>query len=68
VSAASPEHLLTLKVLAAHRTDAADIRFLVNHLRLSGPDDVFALVADIFPEEETPHRARPLLEDIFGEE
>ncbi|MGH2602428.1 MAG: DUF6036 family nucleotidyltransferase, partial [Dehalococcoidia bacterium] len=35
VSAASPEHLLAMKVLAARRRDAEDIRFLVKHLRLS---------------------------------
>lgn len=57
-----------MKVLAARHPDAEDIRFLVDHLQLGGPDDVFALVADIFPEEETPPRARLLLEDIFGEE
>lgn len=30
-------------------------------------DDVFALVRDIFPEEEPPARLRLLLEDIFGQ-
>lgn len=65
VSAASPEHLLAMKVLAARRRDADDIRFLVEHLRLSSADDVLALCAEIFPEEPVPDRARLVLEDLF---
>jgi hypothetical protein len=42
VSAASPEHLLAMKVLAARRRDADDIRFLVRHLHLSTTDEVLA--------------------------
>jgi hypothetical protein len=67
VSAASPEHLLAMKVLAARRRDADDIRFLVNYLHLSTPDEVLALCAEIFDEEEVPARARLVLEDVFGE-
>jgi len=65
VSAASPEHLLAMKVLAARRRDAEDIRFLVKHLDLAGPEDVLALCAEIFPEEEVPGRARLVLDDVF---
>jgi len=65
VSAASPEHLLAMKVLAARRRDAEDIRFLVKHLQLGRVEDVLALCADIFPEEQVPERARLVLEDVF---
>ena len=68
VSAASPEHLLAMKVLAARRRDADDIRFLVKHLQLSTADEVLALCADIFPEEDPPGRVRLVLEDVFGEQ
>lgn len=68
VSAASPEHLLTMKMLAARRHDAEDIRFLVDNLRLSSPDEVLALCADVFPDEEVPSRARLVLEDVFDKE
>lgn len=67
VSAASPEHLLAMKVLAARRRDAEDIRFLVRHLRLSTAEEVLALSAEIFPDEEVPGRARLVLEDVFGD-
>lgn len=67
VSAALPEHLLAMKVLAARRRDAEDIRFLVKHLRLSSVEEVLALCAEIFADEEVPARARLVLEDVFGD-
>jgi hypothetical protein len=68
VSAASPEHLLAMKVLAARRRDADDIRFLVKHLHLTTADEVLALCAEVFPDEEVPARARLVLEDTFGDQ
>src|SRR5580692_11409596 len=67
VFAASPEHLLAMKALAARPRDAQDIRQLVELLNLHGVPDVLALVRDVFPEEEPPARLRLLLEDIFGQ-
>lgn len=67
VSAASAEHLLAMKVLAARRRDADDMRFLAKHLHLGGAEDVLALCAEIFPEEPVPDRARLILEDVFEE-
>ena len=66
VFAASPEHLLAMKALAARPRDAQDIRQLVEVLGLYTVPDVLALVRDVFPEEEPPARLRLLLEDIFG--
>ncbi|WP_431946033.1 DUF6036 family nucleotidyltransferase [Micromonospora marina] len=66
VAAASPEHLLAMKVIAARRRDAEDIRFLVDHLGLTSAEQVLALCAEIFPEEEVPGRARLVLEDVLG--
>ncbi|HET8662068.1 MAG TPA: DUF6036 family nucleotidyltransferase [Micromonosporaceae bacterium] len=68
VQAASPKHLLAMKVLAARRRDAEDIKILVGQLGLASPDEVLTLCADIFPEEPVPGRARLLLEDMFREE
>ncbi|MDI1463906.1 DUF6036 family nucleotidyltransferase [Catellatospora sp. KI3] len=67
VSAASPEHLLAMKVLAARRRDADDIRFLVERLNLTTVEEVLALCAEVFPDEEVPARARLVLEDAFGD-
>jgi hypothetical protein len=68
VSAASPEHLLTMKVHAARRRDGDDIRILVKHLGLTSVDQVLSLCADVFPDEEVPARARLVLEDAIGDE
>jgi hypothetical protein len=67
VSAASPEHLLAMKVLASRRRDNDDIRLLVKHLGLTTVDEVLAVCRDVFPDEEVPARARLVLEDAFGE-
>lgn len=66
VFAASPEHLLAMKALAARPRDAEDIQQLALVLNLHTADDVISLVRDIFPEEEPPARLRLLLEDIFS--
>jgi predicted nucleotidyltransferase len=65
VAAASPEHLLAMKVLAARRRDAEDIRFLVGHLGLTNAEQALVLCAEIFPDEEVPGRARLVLDDVF---
>lgn len=68
VLAASPEHLLAMKVLAGRRRAADDVKVLVAHLGLTSVAQVLALSEEIFPEEEVPPRARLLLEDIFDPE
>jgi predicted nucleotidyltransferase len=50
VFAASPEHLLAMKALAARPRDAQDIRQLTEVLNLHTVAEVLALVQDIFPE------------------
>ncbi|MFI6507881.1 DUF6036 family nucleotidyltransferase [Streptosporangium sp. NPDC050855] len=67
VSAASPEHLLAMKVLAARRRDISDIQALVERLALGSTDEILALCAEVFPDEPVPDRARLMLEDLFDE-
>jgi hypothetical protein len=67
VSAASPEHLLAMKVFAARRRDIDDIRFLVKHLGMATAKAVLDLCAEIFPDEEVPARAKLILEDVFAD-
>jgi hypothetical protein len=66
VTAASPRHLLAMKVLAARRRDAHDIRLLVDQLGLRSPEEVLALTREVFADEEPPERTRLLLEEIVG--
>jgi hypothetical protein len=67
VAAASPEHLLAMKVLAARRRDTEDIEFLIKRLGLSDVDAVLAVCAEVFPDEEIPARARFILDDLFAD-
>lgn len=54
-----------MKVLAARRRDADDIRFLIEHLGLTTIEQVLDLCAEIFPDEAVPDRARLVLEDAL---
>ena len=65
VQAASPEHLLAMKVPAARRRDTGDIAFLIQRLGLASVREVLALCSEVFPEEPVPDRARLILEDVF---
>jgi predicted nucleotidyltransferase len=67
VFAASPEHLLAMKALAARPRDAQDMKQLTEMLNLHTIPDVLALVRDVFPEDEPPARLRLLLQDIFDQ-
>lgn len=55
-----------MKVLAARRRDAEDIGVLIKHLGLTTVDEVLAVCAQVFAEEEVPPRARLILEDVLG--
>src|SRR6266498_3897030 len=65
VAAASPEHLLAMKVLAARHRDGDDIRFLIHRLGLTSMDQILAVCAEVFPDEPVPDRARLVLEDAL---
>ncbi|WP_157488977.1 hypothetical protein [Pseudofrankia sp. DC12] len=54
-----------MKVLAARRRDADDIRLLVKHLGLTTTDEILTLCAGIFPDEDVPPRARLVIEDVL---
>lgn len=66
VHAASPRHLLAMKVLASRRRDGADIALLAGRLGLTTRDEILAVCAEIFPDEPVPARAHLLLDDVLG--
>jgi hypothetical protein len=55
-----------MKVPAARRRGAEDIRFLVEHLQPATAEEVLALCAEVFPEKEAPPRATLVLEDALA--
>jgi hypothetical protein len=66
VHAASPQHLLAMKVLAGRRRDATDIRLLADRLGLHTPLEVRGVCTDVFPDEPIPKRSELLLDELFG--
>ena len=68
VSAASPRHLLAMKILAARRRDVDDIAVLARHLRITSSGEALAVAAEVFPHERVPDRARLILEDLLDDE
>jgi hypothetical protein len=55
-----------MKVLAARPRDEEDIRLLATHLGLTGLSQILAVVAEVFPAERVPDRARLMIEDLLG--
>ncbi|HKD96547.1 MAG TPA: DUF6036 family nucleotidyltransferase [Micromonosporaceae bacterium] len=66
VHAASPRHLLAMKIMASRRRDAVDITTLATRLGLTTVDEVLAIGSEVFPDEPIPDRARLLVEDALG--
>lgn len=68
VSAASPEHMLAMKTLAGRRyADRADLRHLIETLRITTVEQVVSVCARVFPDEPVTDRARLLIEDVIEE-
>jgi len=68
VSAASPEHRLAMKVLAARRyADREDIGVLLNLLQISTAAEVERICARVFPQEPLTPASRLLVEDVLDE-
>jgi Nucleotidyltransferase of unknown function (DUF6036) len=65
VHAASPQHLLAMKVLAGRRRDVGDIQLLADHLGLRTPEQVRDVCVDVFPDEPIPRRSELLLDELF---
>lgn len=66
VAAASAEHMVAMKALAARAQDLDDLRRLIAHLDLESANDVLSLVAQVFPDEVLPARKQLLIEDLFA--
>ncbi len=66
VAAASPRHLLAMKLLAARASDADDIGLLLEVLGIGDVDAAVAIVQEVFPGTSLTDRGLLLLEDLLG--
>ncbi len=67
VFAASPEHLLAMKVVASRAGDVGDIRTLAGILDVTTMSQVHDIVGRYFPLDALNERAAMVLRDLFGE-
>lgn len=67
VWAPTAEYMLAMKCVSARfdTHDAGDVAFLVRHLGLAAPDEVFERITRYYPRERVPPRARFLVEELF---
>ena len=68
--APSADYMLAMKCVSARfdTHDADDVAFLVQHLGLVAPDEVFERIARYYPREQVPPRTRFLVEELLGPE
>ncbi len=71
VAMPAPEYLLAMKCMAARADrgsrDMDDVKFLVRHLDLRGPETVLAIVEDYYPPDRLTVKTRYFVEAAFEE-
>ncbi len=67
VWAPTAEYMLAMKCLSARfdTHDADDVRFLVGHLGLKKPQEVFKIVEDFYPRNRVPPKTQYFIEEIL---
>lgn len=70
VSTPEPNYLLAMKCLSARidTHDGNDVRFLINHLKLTSMDQVFDIVEKYFPKKQIPAKTMFFIEEIFSDQ
>ena len=69
VWAPTAEYMLAMKCVSARfdTHDAGDVAFLIRHLGLVAPAQVFERIARYYPHERVPPRTRFLVEELLDE-
>jgi len=65
----SAKYLLAMKSISARfdSNDGADVRFLINHLKLKNSKKVFNIICDYYPKKLIPPKTIFFIEEIFEE-
>lgn len=68
VWAPTAEYMLAMKCISARfdTHDADDARFLIHHLALKRPEDVYAIIEEYYPRKHVPPKTRFLVEELLG--
>ncbi len=67
VWAPAPEYMLAMKCISARfdTHDADDVRFLIRHLKIKTPEDLFSLVEAYYPKRVIPAKTQFFIEEIL---
>ena len=67
VWAPAADYMLAMKCVSARfdTHDRDDVVFLIRHLGIEDPEEVFRIVRRYYPREQVPPKARFLVEEIF---
>lgn len=68
VVAASVEHMIAMKARSARRTDESDLRRLLAHRGICAAEEVFDIVAGVFPGETLGPRQQRWVETVVGDQ
>lgn len=68
VWAPTAEYMLAMKCISARfdTHDGDDVEFLVKHLALTKPDEVYAIIEEYYPRQHIPPKTQFLIEELFG--
>ncbi|HMP75026.1 MAG TPA: hypothetical protein PKE12_01900 [Kiritimatiellia bacterium] len=69
VWAPTAEYMLAMKCISARfdTNDGSDVRFLIRHLALGKPEDVYAIIEEFYPRRHIPPKTQFFIEELFGE-
>jgi hypothetical protein len=61
------KYMLAMKCISARwdSHDKTDVVFLIRHLRLKNPKDVFKVIESYYPKQKIPPKTQFLIEEIF---
>lgn len=68
VWAPTAEYMLAMKCISARfdSSDGSDVEFLIKHLALTKPEQVYARIEDYYPRKLIPPKSQFFIEEFFG--
>jgi hypothetical protein len=68
VWAPEPRYMLAMKCLSARwdSYDGDDVRFLIKHIGLKNPDEIFDIISKYYPKESIPAKTKFFIEEVMG--
>lgn len=68
VWAPDARYMLAMKCISARwdTSDGDDVRFLIQHLQLHSPQEVFAIIEHYYPQKQIPAKTQFFIEEIFA--